>query len=441
VTSVDLLLHHIDVLCVIDDDMGVIHDAAIAVADGVITHVGPSADIEGTVHARTRRDMSGHLVMPGLINLHTHLPMTLLRGVAEGVDLRGFLECVWAEEARIMNPRGTEIGARLGAMEAVLSGTTTTLDMYFHPDAAHRGAVEVGLRHIIGPVFFNFPGPDGLDWPQRMAVLRDWPAQLRSMGGPDVPLALMPHAPLTVGPEYLRELAEFASAHGYLISTHASENTDENEQTVAAYGRRPIELLRDAGMIDLQPVIAHGVRINDAERAWVAAAGASIAHCPASNLKLASGVLDWPANRVAGITVGLGTDGCASSNDLDMFPVMRLAANLARLSTHDPAAVPARDVVRAATLAGAEALGMADRIGSIAVGKEADLIAITLDVPHLVPLRDPYVALVHAAGRADVTDVWVAGQQVVAARKPTKVDVPTVLRAATEHVGANVQLR
>lgn len=434
-TSVDQLLHDIDLLCVVDDDMAVIRDAAIAIVDGRISHVGDSATLAAQVQPRVRHNMSGHLVMPGLVNLHTHLPMTLLRGVAEDVDLTGFLERVWAEEARVMNPEGTEIGARLGAIEALLAGTTTALDMYFHPLAAHRGAVAAGLRHIIGPVFFSFPGPDGLQWNERMALLHEWPKQVAAVGGPDVPLALMPHAPLTVGPEYLKQLAEHAERHGYLVSTHASENTQENDDTIAAFGKRPIEMLLDAGMLQLRPVIAHAVRISEDERVFIANAGASVAHCPGSNLKLASGALDWVAKQKAGITVGLGTDGCSSSNDLDMFSVMRLAANLARLATHDPAAAPAREIVHAATLGGAQALGMADRIGSVAVGKDADLIALDVNAPHMVPLRDPYVALVYSAGRGDVRDVWVQGEHVIASRTPTKLDVGQVIADARAHVG------
>jgi 5-methylthioadenosine/S-adenosylhomocysteine deaminase len=433
-TPVDLLLHDIDILCVVGDDMGVERSAAVAITDGRITHVGPSTAIEAQVQPRARRNMSGHLVMPGFINLHTHMPMTLLRGIAEGVDLRGFLDRVWAEEARVMNPTGTEIGARLGAVEALLAGTTTALDMYFHPEAAHRGAVEVGIRHVNGPVFFSFAGPDGLSWDQRMTLLHEWPGIVAEIGGPYVPLALMPHAPVTVGPEYLRQLADHAREHGYLITTHASENTGENEDTVAAFGQRPIEMLHTTGMLQTGPVLAHAVRIDDRERALIAAAGASVAHCPGSNLKLASGALDWVAKQRAGITTGLGTDGCSSSNDLDMFAVMRLASNLARLTTHDPQAAPSEEVVRAATLGGATALGLADRIGSVAVGKEADLIAIDLDAPHFVPLHDPYVALVYAAGRGDVSDVWVAGSHVVADRTPTKVDIAQVMSRARQHV-------
>lgn len=433
-TPVDLLLHDIDIVCVVDDDMGIERRAAVAITDGRITHVGPSAVVEAQVQPDVRRNLSGHLLMPGLVNAHTHLPMTLLRGIAEGVDLRGFLDRVWAEEARVMDPVGTQIGARLGAVEALLSGTTTALDMYFHPEAAHRGAVEVGLRHVNGPVFFSFAGPDGLDWDQRMILVNEWPSIITDIGGPFVPLALMPHAPLTVGPEYLGQLAHHAHEYGYLVTTHASENTGENDDTVATFGQRPIDMLHTSGILDTGPVIAHAVRIDDGERELIVAAGASVAHCPGSNLKLASGALDWVAKQRAGITLGLGTDGCSSSNDLDMFSVMRLASNVARLTTHDPEAAPSEEIVRAATLGGAAALGLADRIGSVAVGKEADLIAIDLDAPHFVPLHDPYVALVYAAGRGDVSDVWVAGRQVVADRTPTKVDIGEVMRQARHYV-------
>jgi 5-methylthioadenosine/S-adenosylhomocysteine deaminase len=433
--DVDLLLFDAEYLCVVDADMRVIRGGALAITDGVITHVGPSADVVAQVRPRHRQNMSGRLVMPGLINLHTHLSMTLLRGVAEGVNLQGFLQKVWAEEARVMDPHGVYIGARLGAIEALLGGTTTTVDMYFHPEAAHRGAVEVGLRHVIGPVFFSFPGPDNLSWNERMALLHRWPDIVAEIGGPQIPLALMPHAPLTVNPTHLAELAEYARTFGSLVHTHASENTVENDDTVAAFGRRPIELLEDTGILALRPILAHAVRVNDAERGRMAELGASVAHCPGSNLKLASGALDWAAKRQAGILTGLGTDGCSSSNDLDMFSVMRLASNLARLTTHDPMAAPSVDIVRAATVDGARALGMADHIGSLAVGTQADVIAIDLDAPHLVPLHDPYVALVYAAGRSDIRDVWVAGEQVIADRTPVKVDQPQVIAAARTHVG------
>jgi len=426
--NVDLLLSNADHV-VVGDGTALEH-ASVAITDGRIVAVGSDLD----VHARETVDLRGRLLMPGLINLHTHLPMTLLRGVAEEVDLQGFLERVWAEEARVMDAEGSYIGARLGALESLLGGTTTALDMYLHPEATHRGCVEVGLRHVIGPVFFSFPGPDGLSWPERMELARRWPQVLADIGGPYVPFALMPHAAFTVNRENLTELAAFAREHGCLIHTHASENTKENDDTIAFSGARPVEVLDETGILPLRPVLAHAVRMSATDQALVASRGASVSHNPGSNLKLASGAADIVGYRGQGITVGLGTDGCSSSNDLDMFAVMRLAANLARLVHEDPAAITSRDIVRAATLDGATALGVADRIGSIKVGKEADLVALRLDSPHLTPLREPHTAIVYAAGRSDVESVWVAGERVVAEGRATRVDHAAVIRDAQERV-------
>ncbi len=432
----DLLIDSARFVLVCDDASTVLPDASVAIADGRIVAVGPAEDVRPHVEAERVIDARGHIVMAGLVNLHTHLPMTLLRGVAENVDLQGFLELVWAEEARVMDPEGVELGARLGAVEALLGGTTTALDMYFHHEAAHRGAVAAGLRHVIGPVFFSFPGPDGLSWDERMAGARAWPDLLTSIGGPAVPVAYMPHAPFTVEVDDLAQIAALARESGGIITTHTSENDSENADTIASRGMRPVACLEESGVLPLRPVLAHGVRLDEGDRRSVAAAGASVAHCPGSNLKLASGDADIVGYRSDGILVGLGTDGCSSSNDLDMFAVMRLAANLARLVQHDPAAISAQDIVRMATLEGARALGMGDVIGSVEVGKEADLIVIDTAVPHLTPLHDPHTAVVFAAGRSDVRHVLVAGHVVVEDRRPLHVDVPALLAEADARVAS-----
>lgn len=402
----------------------------IGVQDGHICIIGsdaPRADME--------MDGTHLLVMPGLVNLHTHLAMTLLRGIAEGVDLQGFLERVWAEESRLMGPDGVYGGTRLGALEALLAGTTTALDMYFHPADAHRAAVEVGLRHVIGPVFFSSSGPDHLEWDERLALARQWPQVLASLGGPYVPPALMPHAAFTVGLDHLAEIASLAREQGAFVTTHASENDRENVDTVAATGMRPVPALDASGILALAPVLGHGVRLDAHDRARIAQTGAAVAHCPGSNLKLASGAADIVGYREDGIRVGLGTDGCSSSNDLDMFAIMRLTANLARLVREDPAALSARDVVRAATIEGATALGLGDRIGTVEVGKEADLIALDLRAPHLVPVHDPYTSVVFSAGRSDVRHVLVAGEPVVLDRRSTRVDEGVVMAEAELLVG------
>lgn len=430
-----IILHNARYVVTCDSQNTVLQSASLVIHDSEILDLGPSQlIIEKYPHARVI-DLTDQLIMPGLINLHTHLPMTLLRGVAENVDLQGFLELVWAEEARIMDAQGTYVGARLGALESLLAGTTTALDMYLHPAANHRGAVEVGLRHVTGPVFFSFPGPDNLTWSQRMELAREWPEILREIGGPYVPLTLTPHAPLTVSPENLREVAELAIEQGAIITVHASENISENEDTVNAHGERPTHLLDETGILDLKPVLAHGVHLEESERHLIASKGGCIAHCPGSNLKLASGAADLVQYRKEGITVGLGSDGSSSSNDLDMFAVMRLAANLARLVTGDPAAISSTEIVRAATIDGATALGMSERIGSLEVGKEADIISITLREPHLIPIHDPFTTIVYSAGRADVRHVFVAGEQVIDNRRPTKVDPDEIMRSALQHVG------
>ncbi len=427
--TVDLVIRNARYVLMCDESGSVLEHADIAIDDGRIVSVG-----ESVMGANTVIDGEGLLVMPGLVNLHTHLAMTLLRGIAEEVDLQGFLERVWAEEARIMDPAGVYAGTRLGALEAVLGGTTTALDMYFHPTESHRAAVEVGLRHVTGPVFFSFPGPDHLEWDERMVLARAWPQTLESLGGPHVPPALMPHAAFTVGLEHLAEIADLARQQRALVHTHASENDRENDDTVDATGMRPVPALEASGILALAPVLGHGVRLDDHDRDRVAATGTAVAHCPGSNLKLASGAADVVAYREQGIRVGIGTDGCSSSNDLDMFAAMRLAANLARLVRNDPAALSARDVVRAATLDGARALGLGDRIGTVEAGKEADLVALDLRAPHLVPVHDPYTSVVFSAGRSDVRHVLVAGSPVVVDGQPTRVATDDVMAAALQVV-------
>jgi 5-methylthioadenosine/S-adenosylhomocysteine deaminase len=383
-------------------------------------------------------DARGKLLMPGLVNVHTHLPMTLLRGLAENLDLDGFLQHLWAAEAAVMDEPTVELGATLGALESLLGGCTTQLDMYFHHEATHRGAVAAGSRHVIGPVFFDGPGPDGREWTQRLADLRAWPALLDEIGGPAVPVAAMPHATYTCSPDNLAEvvatLREVLAATGRpgLLTTHVSETAAENTGIRERYGATPTELLAGAGWLepDLPMVLAHGVHLSAGDRALVAAAGATIGHCPGSNLKLASGALHWEEVRHGGIRLGVGTDGCSSSNDLDMWQAMRQVALVARLTSGRPDIASATEVLRAATIDGASALGLGDTIGSVEVGKRADLVLLDLSAPHLTPVHDVAALLVFAAGRGDVTDVLVDGRLVVRDRRSALVDTEDLLSRA-----------
>ena len=430
----------------VDDADTILLDTTVVVEDGVITEItraeaaAKEAGDSSRLADETVLDAGGKLLLPGLVNLHTHLPMTLLRGLAENVDLQGFLTRVWAAEGAVMDPDTVELGATLGAIESLLGGCTTQLDMYFHHEAAHRGAVVAGSRHVIGPVFFDGPGPDGLTWQERLDNLRTWPGVLDRLGGPCIPVAAMPHATYTCGPDGLAEVVTVLRAllaedpRPGLLTTHVSENEAENDGIRERYGASPTEVLARAGWVepDLPLVVGHGVHLSEGDRTLLGDAHAAVGHCPGSNLKLASGALRWEDVRSSGIRIGLGTDGCSSSNDLDMWLVMRQAALLARLTSGRPDVASAAEVLRACTIEGARALGLGDQIGSVEVGKRADLVLLDLQAPHLAPVHDVEALLVFAAGRGDVTDVLVDGEPVVRGRRSTRVDVPAVVARARE---------
>ena len=426
----DLLIKNASFVVTVDSKATILKSQDIFIDKNIIVKI---QNHQHTSTASEVIDATDLLVMPGLINTHTHLPMTLLRGVAEDVDLQGFLEKVWAEEARIMDAEGCRIGARLGALEALLSGTTCTVDMYLHPRETHQGAVDVGLRHINGPVFFETPGPDDKQWDERISEAKVWPAVVKEIGGPKVPLYLMPHSTYTVSPEKLAEISQIAQKIQARIHTHVSENLAENEDVLNRFQATPTQILADSGNLK-NSLLGHSVHLTEGDLVLIKTQNAALAHCPGSNLKLASGAFDWKASRKAQINVALGTDGCSSSNDLDMFNVMRLAANLAKLMQSDPKAISVDEIIYAATQGGAKAIGMGEELGSIEVGKYADLIMLDLNAPHLTPMRDPVALVVYAAGRSDVKHVIVDGELVIKDRKSTKIKIEEVMKTAKEKV-------
>jgi len=408
----------------------ILEGVCVGITDGKISYIGTDSP-----EAKAVYDATDKLISPGFINSHTHLGMSLLRGWAEGVNLQGFLERVWAAEGAIMDEATCELGTELGALEALLSGTTTTMDMYLNPVATHRGAVRVGLRHIAGPIFFDFPGLDGLQWEQRIERAYQWPAELAKIGGPFIPTYLMPHSTYTDSPENLTQVAAIAKELKARIHLHVSETEAENADVQSRYSKSPTEVCRDTGILDVPTIFGHGVHLSDSDMAIASSKGTSVGHCPGSNLKLGSGLARFNDLRKAGIAVGLGTDSCSSSNDLDMFSVMRMAAHVVALR-QSPADVDLTAIVRAATIEAAKAVGLEDRVGSIEIGKEADLIALDLHAAHLTPVHDVNALLVFAAGRGDVTDVWVAGDQVVSKRVSTKVDLTDLIKRVNQRVKA-----
>ncbi|MFD9908064.1 amidohydrolase [Streptomyces sp. NPDC059063] len=424
--SLDLLVHSGDVLTV-DASGTVVSDGAVAVRAGEIVEVGPAARLRAAYRAAEEIDASGCLVLPGLINTHTHLAMTLLRGAADDLTLQGFLERVIPREAALLSPETVAAGLGAAIAESVRGGVTAALDMYWFHEAAEAVAREAGWRLLTGPTFMDVPGPpDGRPYAERMRWAgADLAARTPSPGTRPV---LFAHSAYTLAPDQLAAITALARAHDALLHLHAAENAAEVALVEERYGMRPVELLDSLGVLGPDTLLAHAVDLTDAEIAALARTGTSVAHCPASNLKLGCGTARVPELLAAGVTVGLGTDGAVSSNTLDVLGAVRLAA-LVHKAGGDPTAVRAEQAVRMATIESARALGRDGELGSLEAGKRADLIVLDLARPHLAPRHDPYATLAYAASAADVRDTVVDGRVLMRDRALLTLDEPQALRA------------
>lgn len=432
----DLVIDEIDWLITCNNENKVERGSALGITEGKIAAIATSGSLQG----RERYGARNKLIAPGLINSHTHLAMSLLRGWAEGVNLDGFLKKVWAAEAAIMDEESCALGTELGALEAIQGGTSTALDMYFHPHATHQAAVKVGLRHVAGPIFFDFPGLDSMQWQERIAYAKAWPERLSEIGGPEIPMYLMPHGTYTVSPEHLHEIADLADQLGAAIHLHVSETQAENQDVRERYNATPVELMEKSDLLKRHTIYGHGVHLHDQDIEITAKRHAGIAHCPGSNMKLGSGMAPLSRYLDAGISIGLGTDGCSSSNDLDMWRVIRLAAQMQAI-TATPERVDSAAIFNLATSQAAKAIGMENVIGSIEIGKAADLMAIDLNQAHLTPIHDIFALLVYSVGRADVTDLWIDGEMVLQNRLAVKVDQNEIMKKANERSAVLERLR
>ncbi len=363
--------------------------------------------------------------MPGFVNAHTHLAMTMFRGLADDLDLAAFLGRLVPAEGAVLDAARVGTATVLAAVESLTAGVTTAVDMYFFPDAVLDAAAAAGLRVITGPVVLDAPGPDRMPIEARLEWADQWLAEHPAR--PGWRPVLSPHSTYLVGLDPLERVRELARRHDAAIHIHASETTAEVADVVARHGARPVELLDQLGLLGPWTVLGHGIHLTDDEIDRIAGSGATVAHCPGSNLKLAAGIARVPDLLDAGAGVALGTDGPASSNDLDPFTPMRLAALVHKQSTGDPTVLPAAQVLELATIGGARAVGLADDLGSIESGKLADLVAVSLHRAHSVPVYDPVSAVVYAAGRGDVTRVWAAGRPVVEDSAPALVDALAVI--------------
>ena len=390
----------------------VLEGHCVALRDGSIEAVLPRDAAEARFPAHERVALEEHALIPGLVNAHTHAAMALMRGIADDLPLMRWLqEHIWPAEARHASPEFVRDGTLLACAEMLRGGITCFNDMYFFPGAAIEAALAVGLRISAGMIVLDFPsayGADPDDYLAKGLALRDqWSEQ------PLVSFCLAPHAPYTVSDATFRKVAKLAAEVDVPVHIHLHETAHEIERSVAEHGLRPLERLRRLGLLGPGLIAVHAVHLEEGEIELLARHRASVAHCPSSNLKLASGFAPLAKLAAAGINLALGSDGAASNNRLDLFGEMRLAALLAKAVAGDSEAMPAHAALQAATLGGATALGLEARIGSIVAGKAADLAAVRLTGPELSPCYDPLSHLVYAAGREHVSDVWVAGRRLL----------------------------
>jgi 5-methylthioadenosine/S-adenosylhomocysteine deaminase len=382
---------------------------AVAVRDGNIEAVLPASQARARFAGYERIALDQHVLIPGLVNAHTHAAMTLMRGLADDLPLMRWLEeHVWPAEKRHVSPQFVSDGTLLACAEMLRGGITCFNDMYFFPQAALESALEAGMRSAHGIIVVEFPSAyaaDAADYLRKGLEVRD-----RYGDEPLASFCLAPHAPYTVSDATFRQVATLAAELDLPVHLHVHETQDEVQRSLAEHGVRPLERLRRLNLLTPNLIAVHAVHLSEDEVALLARHGCSVVHCPSSNLKLASGFAPVGKLAAAGVNLALGTDGAASNNRLDMFQEMRSAALLAKAVARDAQAMPAHAVLRAATLGGAQALGLAERIGSIARGKAADLVAVALRGPELAPCYDVVSHLVYAAGREHVSHVWVAGQ-------------------------------
>ncbi len=403
---------------------------AVAVRGAEIAAVGPPDELSERYAPAQTLDYPQGLIIPGLINAHTHAAMSLFRGLADDLPLEEWLNSHIFPAERHLNGDFVYWGTKLAVAEMLLSGATTFCDMYLWAGQVAQAAAETGIRAVVGEVLYDFPSPNygppsaGLQYSEELC--RTW------RDHPLVNVAIQPHAVYTCSPDLLQQCGELAARFDTRLIIHLSETHREVADCEAKYGATPVGHLHKLGLLSSRLLADHGVVLSEADMNLLAASGAGVAHCPESNMKLASGIAPVVDLLAKGVPVGLGTDGCASNNNLDLLQEMDTAAKLQKVHRLDPTALPATQALDLATINGARVLGLEKKVGSLAPGMQADLVVIDLDRPHLTPIYDPYSHLVYAAGGADVQTVLVHGRVVVRDRRILTFDLEETLARARE---------
>jgi len=425
VQEVDLIITGAKAL-LLDSQNTIMDRAAVVIKEDEIVAVGRTDEIAKQFRAKRTIAADHSLIMPGFVNCHTHAAMTCFRGIADDLELMDWLNnYIFPAEAKNVNPELAYWGSLLGAAEMIKSGTTTFCDMYIFEDETARAAKDAGIRCLIGEVLFDFPSPNFKTPAEGVAytkmLIEKW------QGDSLVNIMIEPHALYTCSQSLLREVKELSQNYHLPIGLHLLENAAEKKQLEEKFGKEAVSFLKDIGYLNEQLIAFHCVCFSDEDIKMFADHGCNVSHNPVSNMKLASGIAPVPEMLKAGINVGLGTDGCASNNNLDMIKEMSTTAKLHKVALLDPTVMDAHTVVRMATIEGAKALGMGHKIGSLEPGKKADIITIGLNKPHLTPLYNEYSHLVYAACGNDVDTVIINGKVVMENRKLLTIDEEEVM--------------
>jgi 5-methylthioadenosine/S-adenosylhomocysteine deaminase len=422
--TVDLIIRGGTVVTM-DSTRRVIENGAVAVKGGRVVAVGSATEIDRNYAAREVVNASGKVVIPGLINGHTHVPMTLFRGLADDLDLQEWLtKYIFPAEAKNVTEDFVRVGTRLGLAEMIRSGTTTYCDMYYFEDAIADETAKAGMRGVLGETVIDFPVADNKTNAEAMAYVERFVGKWR--GNSLITPAIAPHAPYTVSEEHLKAMRAFSDRTGAPIVTHISETKREVDDSIKAKGASPIDYLNRIGFLNNRVIAAHVVWPTEEELGLLKRLGVGIVHNPQSNMKLASGVAPVPEMLKQDLPVGLGTDGAASNNDLNLWEEMDTAAKLHKLISRDPKVVSAQEAFEMATIRGARALHLEEEIGSIEEGKRADLVVVDLDDLNQTPFYNIYSDLVYAAKAADVRTVIIEGRVVMRDRRLLTLNEETI---------------
>lgn len=408
------------------DEKGPVHDARIIISDDTIKevstcHKSPVPETHEIIHAENT------IILPGLINSHSHSPMTIFRGMADDLPLKEWLyEHIFPAEATHLNPDTVYWGSLLACLEMIASGTTTFVDGYFFADGIVRATAKAGIRALLAQGVIDFPAPGVPESKENINIAFEFIERWIHFSDLITP-GLFCHSPLTCSEETLREAWDISSRFNLPMQLHLSETQEEVKEIEKRTGLRPVFYLDNLGILNSRLIAAHVIYLNEEEIGLLAKRDTKVVHCPESNMKLGSGIAPIHTMLEKGITIGLGTDGCASNNNLDLFGEMDAAAKLSKVVRGDPTVLDSKRVLKMATHGGAQVIGLADRIGTIEVGKKADIIIVDTTPPHMIPMYNPYSQIVYSATGADVRDVIINGKIVYRDRDFTTLDRANII--------------